>query len=95
MFISCLFSLSELSGFLLQVGKHGLIIEFTDPDNNTKRNATYLPEVAAHEGNDSYFGQIIWVEFFLIIFLLWKKIIMKMLWPTDLYWLYYNLLEIY
>ncbi|XP_075644540.1 uncharacterized protein At2g38710 [Castanea sativa] len=33
-----------------EVGKHGLIIEFTDPDNNTKRNATYLPEVAAHEG---------------------------------------------
>lgn len=33
-----------------EVGKHGLIIEFTDPDYNTRRNATYLPEVAAHEG---------------------------------------------
>ncbi|CAL9051583.1 unnamed protein product [Musa banksii] len=33
-----------------EVGKHGLIIEFTDPDYNTRRSATYLPEVAAHEG---------------------------------------------
>lgn len=33
-----------------EVGKHGIIIEFTDPDYNTRRNATYLPEVAAHEG---------------------------------------------
>lgn len=33
-----------------EVGKHGIIIEFTDPDYNTKRSATYLPEVAAHEG---------------------------------------------
>lgn len=35
---------------ILQVGKHGLIIEFTDPDYSTRRSATYLPEVAAHEG---------------------------------------------
>jgi AMMECR1 domain-containing protein len=34
----------------MQVGKHGLIIEFTDPDYNVRRSATYLPEVAAHEG---------------------------------------------
>ncbi|KAL6545471.1 hypothetical protein OROGR_009345 [Orobanche gracilis] len=34
-----------------EVGKHGIIIEFTDPDNKTVRNATYLPEVAAHEVN--------------------------------------------
>uniref|UniRef100_A0A452YQ24 Uncharacterized protein n=1 Tax=Aegilops tauschii subsp. strangulata TaxID=200361 RepID=A0A452YQ24_AEGTS len=34
----------------LQVGKHGLIIEFTDPDYNVRRSGTYLPEVAAHEG---------------------------------------------
>ena len=34
----------------LQVGKHGLIIEFTDQDYNVRRSATYLPEVAAHEG---------------------------------------------
>ncbi|KAK9733168.1 hypothetical protein RND81_04G048400 [Saponaria officinalis] len=33
-----------------EVGKHGIIIEFIDPDNNTRRNATYLPEVAEHEG---------------------------------------------
>lgn len=39
------------SSVLLQVGKHGIIIEFTDPDYNTHRSATYLPEVAAHEGN--------------------------------------------
>ncbi|XP_042378000.1 uncharacterized protein At2g38710-like [Zingiber officinale] len=33
-----------------EIEKHGLIIEFTDPDYNTRRSATYLPEVAAHEG---------------------------------------------
>lgn len=33
-----------------EIGKHGLIIEFTDPDYNTRRNGTYLPEVAANEG---------------------------------------------
>ncbi|KAF9676541.1 hypothetical protein SADUNF_Sadunf08G0012800 [Salix dunnii] len=33
-----------------EVGKHGLIIEFTDPNNNARRSATYLPEVAALEG---------------------------------------------
>ncbi|GJN20185.1 hypothetical protein PR202_gb07529 [Eleusine coracana subsp. coracana] len=33
-----------------EVGKHGLIIEFTDPDYNIRRSATYLPEVAGHEG---------------------------------------------
>ncbi|CAA2970638.1 AMMECR1 [Olea europaea subsp. europaea] len=33
-----------------EVGTHGMIIEFTDPDYNTRRSATYLPEVAAHEG---------------------------------------------
>ncbi|XP_062029937.1 uncharacterized protein At2g38710 [Rosa rugosa] len=33
-----------------EVGKHGIIIEFTDPGYGTRRNATYLPEVAAHEG---------------------------------------------
>ncbi|GMI90410.1 hypothetical protein like AT2G38710 [Hibiscus trionum] len=32
-----------------EVGKHGIIIEFVD-DYNTRRNATYLPEVPAHEG---------------------------------------------
>uniref|UniRef100_A0A9I9DLN3 AMMECR1 domain-containing protein n=1 Tax=Cucumis melo TaxID=3656 RepID=A0A9I9DLN3_CUCME len=33
-----------------EVGKHGIIIEFNDPDYNARRSATYLPEVAAHEG---------------------------------------------
>lgn len=33
-----------------EVGKHGIIIEFPDPDYNGRRSATYLPEVAAHEG---------------------------------------------
>jgi uncharacterized protein (TIGR00296 family) len=33
-----------------EVGKHGLIIEFTDPDYNMRRSATYLPDVPAHEG---------------------------------------------
>ncbi|CAL5407023.1 hypothetical protein CsSME_00027968 [Camellia sinensis var. sinensis] len=33
-----------------EIEKHGIIIEFTDPDYNTRRSATYLPEVAAHEG---------------------------------------------
>ncbi|XP_026662270.1 uncharacterized protein At2g38710-like isoform X3 [Phoenix dactylifera] len=35
-----------------EIGKHGLIIEFTDPDYSTRCSATYLPEVAAHEGSD-------------------------------------------
>ncbi|KAL6327917.1 hypothetical protein AAG906_027328 [Vitis piasezkii] len=26
-----------------EIGKHGIIIEFTDPDYNTRRSATYLP----------------------------------------------------
>ena len=36
--------------FFLQVGKHGIIIEFIDPDYNTRRSATYLPDIAANEG---------------------------------------------
>jgi len=34
-----------------EVGKHGIIIEFTDP-KNVKRRATYLPEVAPEQGWD-------------------------------------------
>ncbi len=30
----------------------GLIIEFTDPHSGGRRTATFLPEVAAHEGWD-------------------------------------------
>ncbi|OVA06032.1 AMMECR1 domain [Macleaya cordata] len=33
-----------------EIEKHGIIIEFTDPDYNVRRSATYLPEIAAHEG---------------------------------------------
>ncbi|XP_020085537.1 uncharacterized protein At2g38710-like isoform X3 [Ananas comosus] len=36
--------------FCTHIGKHGLIIEFTDPDCNIRRSATYLPEIAAQEG---------------------------------------------
>ncbi|XP_008244889.1 PREDICTED: uncharacterized protein At2g38710 [Prunus mume] len=32
-----------------EIGKHGIIIEFTDPEYSTRRSATYLPEIAAHE----------------------------------------------
>ncbi|KAJ7559219.1 hypothetical protein O6H91_04G074500 [Diphasiastrum complanatum] len=32
-----------------EIGKHGMILEFMDPDN-LRRSATYLPEVAAQEG---------------------------------------------
>lgn len=49
-FAVLVFCSQECNGFI-QVGKHGIIIEFTDPNYNTRRNATYLPEVAAHEGN--------------------------------------------
>lgn len=32
-----------------EIGKHGVIVEFTD-NNNTRRSATYLPDVARQEG---------------------------------------------
>ncbi|XP_077241296.1 uncharacterized protein At2g38710-like [Tasmannia lanceolata] len=41
---------SDLNYLDWEVGKHGLIIEFSDPDYNIRHTATYLPEVAAHEG---------------------------------------------
>ncbi|MFS7957496.1 putative AMMECR1 domain-containing protein [Helianthus anomalus] len=40
-----------------EVGKHRIIIEFTDPDNNTKRNATYL----SHPGFAE--AWLIWCDF--------------------------------
>ncbi|CAL0320829.1 unnamed protein product [Lupinus luteus] len=48
-----LFSLAVqiLLASFLQVGTHSIIIEFSDPVYNTRRSATYLPEVAADEGN--------------------------------------------
>lgn len=33
-----------------EVGKHGIIIDFSEPNSGTTRSATYLPEVASHEG---------------------------------------------
>ena len=33
-----------------QIGTHGLIVEFRDPNTREHRNATYLPEIAAAEG---------------------------------------------
>ena len=32
------------------IGQHGLIIEFADPVDGSKRNATFLPEIAQQEG---------------------------------------------
>ena len=48
--VSPTFTSKSFSFLWMQVGKHGLIIEFTDPDYNIRRSATYLPEVASHEG---------------------------------------------
>ncbi|KAJ6717478.1 AMMECR1 DOMAIN-CONTAINING PROTEIN-RELATED [Salix purpurea] len=49
--VSILTSYETANNYLdWEVGTHGLIIEFTDPNNNARRSATYLPEVAAHEG---------------------------------------------
>ncbi|KAM7268203.1 hypothetical protein ACFE04_010369 [Oxalis oulophora] len=48
--VSILVDYENAENFLdWEVGKHGIIIEFTDP-NNSRLSATYLPEVAAHEG---------------------------------------------
>jgi AMMECR1 domain-containing protein len=33
-----------------EIGIHGLIIEFRDPGSGSKLTATYLPEIAQHEG---------------------------------------------
>lgn len=33
-----------------EVGTHGLVIEFLEPHSGARRTATFLPEVAAHEG---------------------------------------------
>lgn len=33
-----------------EIGTHGLIIEFRDPNTHEHRTATYLPEIAASEG---------------------------------------------
>lgn len=35
-----------------EVGKHGLVIEFSDPDSGARRTATFLPHVAEAEGWD-------------------------------------------
>ncbi|OVA10006.1 AMMECR1 domain [Macleaya cordata] len=33
-----------------EIGTHGMVIEFTDPDYNERLSATYLPEVAEKQG---------------------------------------------
>lgn len=35
-----------------EIGVHGLIIEFVEPHSSQRRTATFLPEVASHEGWD-------------------------------------------
>ncbi|PRW61176.1 hypothetical protein C2E21_0267 [Chlorella sorokiniana] len=52
-------TVSLLSGFEAaggwedwEIGVHGLVIEFVDPVTGGRRTATFLPEVAAHEGWD-------------------------------------------
>lgn len=52
-FTSILFSRMK---WFVQVGNHGIIIEFTNPDYNIRRNATYLPEVTTQEGNYHLFS---------------------------------------
>lgn len=50
----CIFDAIDLGSTILglvivQIGKHGMILEFTDPESS-RRSATYLPEVASQEG---------------------------------------------
>lgn len=33
-----------------EIGLHGIIINFSDPYNGARLNATYLPEVAQEQG---------------------------------------------
>ncbi|GBG63959.1 hypothetical protein CBR_g39962 [Chara braunii] len=48
--VSILTDYESASSYLdWEVGKHGMILEFTDP-HNSRRSATYLPEVAEQEG---------------------------------------------
>ncbi|KAJ7530421.1 hypothetical protein O6H91_14G003500 [Diphasiastrum complanatum] len=48
--VSLLTDYEHASSYLdWEIGKHGMILEFTDP-NNSRCSATYLPEVAAQEG---------------------------------------------
>ncbi|KAH9566094.1 hypothetical protein CY35_04G112100 [Sphagnum magellanicum] len=48
--VSLLTDYESASSYLdWEIGKHGMILEFTDPES-VRRSATYLPEVAAQEG---------------------------------------------
>lgn len=48
--VSLLTDYESASSYLdWEIGKHGMILEFTDA-NNSRHSATYLPEVAAQEG---------------------------------------------
>ncbi|CAN8317163.1 unnamed protein product [Cochlearia groenlandica] len=58
-----------------EVGKHGIIIEFTEPDTNTKRSATYLPEVPAHEGTTTILVHYLkYLSLRVLVFPGWTKI---------------------
>ncbi|RAL40127.1 unnamed protein product [Cuscuta campestris] len=49
--VSILTNYETANGYLdWEVGKHGIIIEFSDPNSGRRLSATYLPEVAAAEG---------------------------------------------
>ena len=42
--------LTSVPLLVLQVGTHGLIINFVEPGTGMRRSATYLPEIAHREG---------------------------------------------
>lgn len=44
---ACVLCRSDRSVVVPQVGVHGLIITFVDPDSGARRSATFLPEVPA------------------------------------------------
>jgi uncharacterized protein (TIGR00296 family) len=49
--VSLLTNYEQAEGHLdWEIGRHGMILEFTDPRLNIRRSATYLPEVAEQEG---------------------------------------------
>lgn len=49
--VSFLHSFEKAAGWSdWEVGIHGLIIDFREPGSRARRSATFLPEVASHEG---------------------------------------------
>ena len=56
-FLSCTVSLLHSFEFGTswddwEIGIHGITIEFKDPHSRVRRSATFLPEIASHEGWD-------------------------------------------